>query len=125
MDNHSWCFLNETVKLASNTASFSFVANVDTNLTTCRRGDIEIEVLQASLAKAILPRLADSPVYRVSSVNQGARKPKAEKKLERKLSELKQRQYRHPSSEAKMNQHKSWVDNDAYDLVDMRKTKTS
>ena len=28
-DDHSWCFLSETSKLASNTASFSCVVNVD------------------------------------------------------------------------------------------------
>ena len=28
-DDYSWCFLSETSKLASNSASFSFVVNVD------------------------------------------------------------------------------------------------
>ena len=29
VDDHSWCFLSETSKLASNTSSFAFVVHVD------------------------------------------------------------------------------------------------
>ena len=37
------------------------------------------------------------------------------------MSQLDQRQYRQQFLEAKMSEHKSWVYNDVYYLVDMRK----
>ena len=76
-DNQSWRFLSETSKLVSNTASFSFVVNVD-GIKTLEEQDtlpftlaalaemigdespdeiilVQVEVRQASLARTILP----------------------------------------------------------------------
>ena len=36
------------------------------------------------------------------------------------MIQLEQRQYRQQFLEANMREHKSWVDNDVYDLVDLR-----
>ena len=37
------------------------------------------------------------------------------------VTQVELRQYRQQFQEAKQNDHKSWVDNDVYDLIDMRK----
>ena len=38
------------------------------------------------------------------------------------MTQPEQRQYRQHFLEAKIGEHKSWVDNDVYDLVDIRKS---
>ena len=51
------------------------------------------------------------------------RRKKRKKDIARKeVIQLEQRQYRQQFLDAKMSEHTSWVDNDVYDLVDMRKT---
>ena len=51
---------------------------------------------------------------------QALRGPWQTTELENKL-QLEQRQYRHQLLEEKLSEHKFWVDNDVYDLVDMSK----
>ena len=46
----SWCFLSETSKLASNTASFSFVVNVD-GIKTLEEGEETLLFTLAALAE--------------------------------------------------------------------------
>ena len=48
-------------------------------------------------------------------------RPKAKNRARKEVTQLEQRQYRQQFLEAKMSEHKSWVDNDVYDLVDMSK----
>ena len=51
-----------------------------------------------------------------------AKKPKTKKKQNRKeASSAELRQYRNQFGEAKQNEIKSWIDNEVYELVDMRK----
>ena len=99
VDDRSWYFLSESCKLASNNASFSCVVNVG-GIKTLEEGQtmhstlvaladligddtseetlpIRDEVLQASLARTILPSVKETPVYRVSGVKPGSGKPKA------------------------------------------------
>ena len=88
--------------MASSTASFLFVVHVDGVKTleeeeTCPLtlvalaeivGDetsdellpVQDEVLQASLARTILPSVKEVPVYRVGGVKAGSGKPKAKTK---------------------------------------------
>ena len=98
-DERSWCYLSETSQLACNTASFSFVVNVDGIKTLAEEetlpltlvvlaeivGDetsdellpLQYEVLQASLARTLLLSVKEVPIYRVSGVKAGSRKPQA------------------------------------------------
>ena len=83
--------------------------------------DVHDEILQASLTRTVAPRPADFPAYRVSGSRTNSSKPKANNRARKEVTQLEQRQYRHQFLEAKMNTHKSWVDNDVYDIVDMSK----
>ena len=81
---------------------------------------VQEEVLQASLARTILPSVKEVPVYRVIGAKPSSGKPKAKNIARKEVTQLEQRQYRQQLFEAKMSEHKFWVDNDVYDLVDMR-----
>ena len=48
------------------------------------------------------------------------KKHKAKNIAQKEVTELEHRQYRQQFLEASMREHKSWVDNVVYDLVDMR-----
>ena len=106
----SWCFLSETSKLASNTASFSFVVNMDRMKTLHEEetspftlavladmvGDeareaccpIPDEILLVALARTIPQHVKEAPVYRVSGVKPGSRKPKAKNRARKEVSQL-------------------------------------
>ena len=83
--------------------------------------DVHDEILQASLIRTVDLRAADFPAYRVSGSKTNSSKPKAKNRARKEVTQLEQRQYRQHFLEAKMSEHKSWVDNDVYDLVDMSK----
>ena len=83
--------------------------------------DVHDEILQASLARNVALRATDYPAYRASGSRTNASKPKANNRARKEVTQLEQRQYSHQLLEAKMSEHKSWVDNDVYDLVDMSK----
>jgi hypothetical protein len=51
---------------------------------------IQDEVLQASLARAILPSVQETPVYRVSGVKPGSGKPKAKNSARKAVAKLEQ-----------------------------------
>ena len=143
LDDSSWCFLNDISKLAYNTSSFSFVVNVDgiTNFSEEDTSpfaysmladtveeesqehvlDVHDEILQACLKRTVAPRAAQFPTYRASGSRTNSSKPKAKNRARKEVTQLEQRQYRHQFLEAEMREHKSWVDNDVYDLVDMSK----
>jgi hypothetical protein len=57
----------------------------------------------------------------VSGSGPSSSKPKAKNRARKEVTQLEQRQYRHQDLEAKMSEHKSWVDNDVYYIVDMSK----
>ena len=86
-----------------------------------RISDVCDEILQASLARTIASSATGSPVYRVSGSGPSPSRPKAKNRARKEVTQLEQRQYRQRFLEAKMSEHKSWVDNDVYDLVDMSK----
>ena len=83
--------------------------------------DVYDEILQASLTRTVAPRATEFPVYRVSGSGTSSSKPKAKNRARKEVTQLEQRQYRQHFLEAKMSEHRSWVDNDVYDLVDMSK----
>ena len=83
--------------------------------------DVYDEFLQASLIRTVAPRATEFPVYRVSGPGNSSSKPKSKNRARKEVTQLEQRQYRQPCLEAKMSEHKSLVDNDVYDLVDMSK----
>ena len=80
------------------------------------------EILLAAWARRIHQHVKEAPVYRVSGVKPGSGKPEAKIISRKEVVQLEQRQCRQQFLEAEMSEHKSWVDNDVYDLVDMRKT---
>ena len=86
-----------------------------------KKTDIGDEILQAALVRTIASSVADSLAYRVSGSSPSSSRPKANNRARKEVTQLEQRQYRHQFLEAKMSEHKSWVDNDVYDLVDMSK----
>ena len=77
--------------------------------------------MQASLTRAVAPRATEFPVYRVSGPGTSSSKPKAKNRARKEVTQLEQRQCRQQFLEAKMSEHKSWVHNDVYDLVDLSK----
>ena len=79
------------------------------------------EILQASLTRTVAPRAIECPVYRVNGSGASSSRPKAKNRARKEVAQLEQRQYRQQFLEAKMSEHKSWVDNDVCDLVDMSK----
>ena len=79
------------------------------------------EILQAALARTIATSVIEAQAYRVSGSCPSSSKPKAKNRARKEVTQLEQRQYRHQFLEAKMSEHKSWLDNDVYDLVDMSK----
>ena len=83
--------------------------------------EVHDDILQASLARTILVGARDFPVYRVSGSKTSSVRPKAKNRARKEVTRLEQRQYRQQFLEAKISEHKSWVDNDVYDLVDMNK----
>ena len=48
-------------------------------------------------------------------------KPKTKNRARKQVTQMELRQYRLQFQEAKQNEHKSWVNNDVYDLIDMWK----
>ena len=48
-------------------------------------------------------------------------RPEANNRARKEVTQLEQRQSRQQFLEATISEHKSWVDNDVYDLVDMSK----
>ena len=136
-------FLSDISKLASNTSFFSFVVGLDgmkdlsheetlpsTHSFLASMADEEPqdnfaeigdEILQAALARTIATSVIEAQAYRVSGSGPSSSKPKAKNRARKEVTQLEQRQYRHQFLEAKMSEHKSWVDNNVYDLVDMSK----
>ena len=83
--------------------------------------DVYVDIVQASLARTVAANAIEFPVYRVSGSGTSSSRPKAKNRARKEVTQLEQRQYRQRFLEAKMSEHKSWVDNDVYDLVDMSK----
>ena len=119
--------------MASNTASFSCVVNVD-GIKTLEEEDtspftlavltdmvghgapeeyppIHDEILHAALARTIPPNVEEAPVYHVSGVKPISGKPEAKHRARKEVTQVEQRQYRRQFLEAKMSEHKSWDDN--------------
>ena len=46
---------------------------------------------------------------------------KNQNRARKDVTQVELQQYRQQFQDAKLNEHKSWVDNDVYDLIDMRK----
>ena len=67
------------------------------------------------------PFVEELPVYRVSGAKTSSGKPKAKNRARKEVTQLEQRQYRQQFLEAKISKHKSRVDNDVYDIVDLKK----
>ena len=80
--------------------------------------DVYDEILQASLARTVASSATEFPVYRVSGSKTSSAIPKAKHRARKEVTQLEQRQYRQQLLEAKMSEHKSWVDRDVYELVD-------
>ena len=88
------------------------------------------EVLQTALAKAVRTRSKDTSAgkCRVSSVpdpsgsgfGKGSGKPKMKIALAKK-TQVELRHYGQQFKEAKQNEHTSWVDNDVYELIYVRR----
>ena len=57
----------------------------------------------------------------MSGVTPGSGKPKVENRAQKEVTQLEQTQYRQQFREARLSEHKSWVDNNVYDIADMRK----
>ena len=83
--------------------------------------DVHDEITQASLARTIFASVRELLVYRVRVSKAGSVRPKARNRARKEVTQLEQRQYRQQFLGAKISEHKSWVDNDVYELVDMNK----
>ena len=79
------------------------------------------EILPASLARTIFSSAKELLVYRASGSKNSSVRPKAKFRARKEVTQLERRQYRQQFVEAKISEHKSWVDNDVYDLVDKNK----
>ena len=65
---------------------------------------VQDEILQAALARTILPSVKELPVYRVSGVKTGSGKPKAKNIARKEVTQLDQRQYRQQCLETKISE---------------------
>ena len=93
--------------------------------------DEEDEVFHAAIARMVKQRRKDTSAgkCRVSGVpdqNRGETgkslsKPKTKNRAREEVTQMELRQYRLQFQETKQNEHKSWVNNDVYDRIDMRK----
>ena len=73
------------------------------------------------MARTVASSATEFPVYRVSGSGTSSSRPKAKNRARKEVTQLEQRQYRQPFFEATMSEHKSWVDNDVCDLVNLSK----
>ena len=154
-DDELWPFLDETCKLASNTASFFHLWSTWTGLLRSKKSTLcsapghllledadeppslvpdakEDEVILAAIARTVKQRWKDTgeSKCRVSGVQdqksggeirKGTSRPKTYNRARKEVAYMELRQYRLQVQEGKQHEHKSWVDNDVYDLANMRK----
>jgi hypothetical protein len=135
-----WTRLDEASKLASNTASFCFVASMEgiCDISTVETDPLVLDLLdiasecQLTEHAQLLADIPNDDILRESferslkaqnraSGQKPKQKAKAKNRTRKEVTVQEQRQFKKQFMEAKKKEFQSWVDNDVFELLGMRK----